>query len=387
MPNSLPVFALAQFCMSLSWVVYAAFMPAMAAQVGLPKSFVVWLLLLDQCLFMVSDFLAGVASDRMAAAAARWASLLAVLTGVSAVALLAVPLLVGTIASPLVLVLPALVWVACSSALRAPLFALVGKQATLTTGNPFHWLLLGSGVAAAFAPLLQSSLKGQSPMVPFALVAASLVLCAVLVGKTAASGSEAEPASARQPATALPEAPWFFVALACAVLALQIHTSFNTGRLFLREVPAEQLHWWMPAFWIGFNLAMLLPPLLGAWPAARRLCLFGSAGALALSLCALVPGAGLQAGLQAAAGAAWALLLANAFSTANALGSPQRQGRFAGGVHAVLAGGSVLRLAMASAAVPMALGDAMLWLPASLLAIAVGALLLAPVGGPRQPAN
>lgn len=48
MPNTLPVFAFAQFCMSLSWVVYASFLPAMATQVGLPKSAVVWLLLLDR---------------------------------------------------------------------------------------------------------------------------------------------------------------------------------------------------------------------------------------------------------------------------------------------------------------------------------------------------
>lgn len=387
MSTTLPVFAFAQFCMSLCWVVYAAFLPALAAQAGLPKSVVVWLLLLDQVMFMVSDFLAGVASDRMAAAAARWANLLGLLTGASAVALLALPLLVGTIASPPVLVLPALIWVACSSAVRAPLFALVGKRASSTTGNPFRWLLLGSGVAAAFAPALQSVLKGQAPLLPFALVAASLVLCAALVGRTAAGEAEPTPAPARQPAIALPEAPWFFLALACGALALQIHTAFNAGRLFLREVPAEHLHWWMPSFWIGFNLAMLLPPLLGTWPAARRLGLFGSAGVLALSLCALIPGAGAQAGLQAAAGAAWALFLSNAFSTANALGSPQRQGRYAGGVHAVLAGGSVLRLAMASAALPMTLGDAMLWLPASLWAIAAVALLLAPVGARRQPAN
>lgn len=387
MPKTLPVFAFAQFCMSLSWVVYATFLPAMAEQTGLPKTAIVWLLLLDQGLFMVSDFLAGVASDRMATAAARWANMLGLLTGVSAVALLALPLLVGAIASPVVLVLPALVWVACSSALRAPLFSLLGKQAKSNTGNPFRWLLLGSGVAAAFASPLQSALKGQSPMLPFALVAASLVLCAVLVGKTAATDGEAKPVSARELAAALPEAPLFFVTLACAALALQIHTSFNVGRLFLRDVPAEQLHWWMPAFWIGFNLAMLLPPLLGAWPAARRLGLFGIAGVLALLLGVLVPGAGLQAGLQAAAGAAWALFLSNAFSTANALGSPQRQGRFAGGVHAVLAGGSVLRLAMASAALPMALGDAMLWLPASLWAIAAVAMLLAPSAEGRLPAS
>lgn len=383
MPNTPPVFALAQFCMSLSWVVYAAFLPAMAEQAGLPKSAVVWLLLLDQALFMVSDFLAGVASDRMAAAA-RWGQVLGVLTGVSAIALLALPLLSGAIASPLVLVLPALVWVVCSAALRAPLFSLIGKRAKSTTGSEFRWLLLGGGVAAALAPYLQTALKGQSPILPFALVAASLVLCAVLVSQTAAEVREAEPVLATAFAPVLPQGALFLVALACVALAVQIHTAFNTGRLFSREVSAGQLHWWMPAFWVGFNLAMLLPPLLGAWPLARRLGLFGAMGVAALLLCAQGPAAGLQAVLQATAGAAWALFLSTSFSTANALGSPQRQGRFAGGVHAVLAGGSMMRLAMASAALPMAMGDAMLWLPPILWGVAAVALWVAPSANPRR---
>lgn len=383
MPKTLPVFALAQFSMSLSWVVYASFLPAMAEQVGLPKSATLWLLMLDQGVFMVSDILAGVASDRMAAATVRWAKLLALLTGVSAIALLALPLLVGAIARPAVLALPALVWVACSSALRAPLFSIVGKQAKSTTANPFRWLLLGSGLAAAFAAPLQSALRGHSPILPFALVAASLALCAVLVGRTAGRLAAAPPALAAEPAPALPKVALFFAALAGAVLAQQIHVGFNASSLFGRAVEALQLPWWLPAFWIGFNLAMLLPPLFAAWPPARRLGSFACAGVVALLLCALVDEAPVQALLQAAAGAAWALFLSNAFATANALGSPHRQGRFAGGVHALLAGGSLLRLAMASAALPMLLGDALLWLPATLWGVAAAALLLAPSAGER----
>ncbi|MBK6974105.1 MAG: hypothetical protein IPH26_14585 [Sterolibacteriaceae bacterium] len=370
--------------MALSWVVYAAFLPALAAQAGLPKSAVVWLLLLDQVVFMVSDLLAGVASDRMADSVARWGQVLGLLTGVAAIALLAMPLLAGSIASPVLLIALALVWVTCSSALRAPLFALLGKRARSSTGSEFRWLLLGGGIAAAFAPYLQNALKGISPSLPFALVAASLVLCAVLIGRSAARSGEAGAAAARAVQPALPRATWFFVALACAALALQMHNFFNSGRLFLRDVPAAQLHWWLPAFWAGFNLALLMPPLLGALPLARRLGLFGAVGAAALLSCAQAPAAGTQAVLQAMAGAAWAVFLSTSFSTANALGSDRRQGRYAGGVHAVLAGGSVLRLAMASAALPVTMGDTLLWLPAILWGAGAIVLLFASQLGDRQ---
>lgn len=380
MPNRVPVFALAQFCMALSWVVYAAFLPALAAQAGLPKSAVVWLLLADQVVFMLSDLLAGVASDRMAAGVVRWGQALGLLTGVAAIALLVMPLLAGAIASPVVLVAPALVWVACSSALRAPLFALLGKQARSTTGAEFRWLLLGSGVAAAMAPYLQNALKGHSPVLPFALVAASLVLCAVLVGQAVAGSGETEAAPAAEPVPALPRATLFFVALACAALALQIHGFFNSNRFFLREVAPEQLHWWLPAFWVGFNLTLLLPPLLGRWLPARRMGAFAALGALAVSGCAATSAAPLQAALQLLAGTAWAGFISTAFSTANGLGRPQRQGRLAGGVHATLAGASVLRLGMASAALPQALGSDLYLVPVALFAFAAPVLWFASRG-------
>lgn len=384
-----PVFAIAQFCMSLSWVTYAAFLPAMAQQVGLAKSAVVWLLMLDQVVFMLADLLAGVASDRMAQAVARWGQVLGLLTGFCAVAFMLLPLLVDATGSPVWLVIPALVWVACSSALRAPLFALLGQHATSTTGSEFRWLLLGGGVAAAFAPYLQFVLKGRSPLLPFTVVAASLVLCAVLVGKSAAGSGAviAKTGDAARPMPGLPKGAALFVALACAALALQGHNAFNSSRLFLRDVAADQLHWWLPAFWVGFNLAMLVPPLLKDWPAARRLALFGMAGVGALLFCTQMPSAELQAILQAAAGAAWALFLSTSFSTANALGKPQRHGRYAGGVHAVLAGGSLLRLVLVSAALPLTMGEAMLWLPPILWSAGAMVLLIGPGPGRRAESS
>jgi hypothetical protein len=142
-------------------------------------------------------------------------------------------------------------------------------------------------------------------------------------------------------------------------------------------VPAAELHWWTPMFWVGFNLALIVPPILGAWPAARRLGAFALIGLLALAGCTAVTQALPQAALQTVAGAAWAWFLAGAFATANALGAPVRNGLMAGGVHAALAGGSALRLTMAAFALPQALGPGILLMPVGLFALAVVLLWLA----------
>ena len=378
--SGLPVFALAQFFMSLSWVAYAIFLPGLAAQVGLPKSAVVWLLLVDQVVFMVADVLVGGLSDRVESAMPQWGRALGLLTGVPALALLSLPVLAGAVALPAALVLPALIWVAGSAALRAPLFALIGKRAESTTGGDFRWLLLGNGVALACAPYLGFTLKGASPLVPFALISAGLILCGVLVSQSVARAAQSAKAPSAQPSTMLPQVPMFFVALLLAAFGFQVHTAFNAGQLYARTVPAAELHWWMPMFWIGFNLPLILPPIPRAWPGGRRLGAFALVGLLALAGCTAVTQALPQAALQTVAGAAWAWFLAGAFATANALGAPARHGLMAGGVHAALAGGSALRLTMAAFALPPALGSGVLLVPVGLIALAIALLWFAARG-------
>src|ERR1700704_3201702 len=65
------VLAVLQFAFALTWIVYAAFLPALAAQVGIARSVVPWILLADQAIFMVCDWLAGVFADRVGDAVAR----------------------------------------------------------------------------------------------------------------------------------------------------------------------------------------------------------------------------------------------------------------------------------------------------------------------------
>src|SRR4051812_15739650 len=56
--------AVVQFFFALSWTTYVVFLPALAAQVGIPASAVVFVLMLDQLVFVVSDYAMGVAADR-----------------------------------------------------------------------------------------------------------------------------------------------------------------------------------------------------------------------------------------------------------------------------------------------------------------------------------
>src|ERR1043165_1304569 len=63
--------AVLQFAFALTWVVYAAFLPALAAQVGVAKELVPWILVADQAIFLICDWLAGVFADRIGDAAGR----------------------------------------------------------------------------------------------------------------------------------------------------------------------------------------------------------------------------------------------------------------------------------------------------------------------------
>lgn len=375
--SRLPVFAAAQFVMSLSWVAYAIFLPALAQQAGLAKTAVVWLLLVDQMVFMVADVLAGIFSDRMDGVLQKWGRVLGLLTGASALALLAIPLLVDVTGAVPALVVPALIWVACSAALRAPLFALVGKRAGSNTGEAFRWLLLGNGFALACAPYLATVLKGSAPLVSFAIISAGLVLCAVLVMRSVA---DASPASVPTPDgdASCPSGMTLLAAVLCAALAIQVHNALNAGPLYVRGgVAATELHWWMPAFWAGFNLALIVPAPWRTWPAARRIALFAAFAGLALFACAALTLPVAQGLSQALAGVAWAWLLCTVFSTASTLGRPARQGLMVGSVHAALAGAAALRLALVAGGATQAFGSTLFIVPVALAVAAASVLWLA----------
>ena len=60
-----------QAILVLTWTVYALFLPVLAKQAGIPAHWVVWILVADQALFVITDWAAGVFADRLVAAGAE----------------------------------------------------------------------------------------------------------------------------------------------------------------------------------------------------------------------------------------------------------------------------------------------------------------------------
>jgi hypothetical protein len=327
-----------QFAFALTWIVYAALLPALAAQVGIPRSVVPWILLADQAIFLVCDWLAGVFADRVGDAVARLGRQIAVVALVSCAAFLALPLVAPAGSAPVLAAL-VVVWSASSSILRAPPLALAGRHASRPQRA---WLAgaysLGLAAAGAVAPYLGRALVAVDPRIPFA--ATSIAVAAIVLVVTALPHGAAAPTRAG----GAPGSPAGLVA-AVAVLAigLQVHTAITSPALYLRFVAPEALSDLLPVFWYGCAAAALL-----AAPLIRR------AGGLAvmagaLAACALAGSLPAVVAAQAVAGLAWGAVLSGAFAAASSL--ERRPGAATGLVFSVLAAATVARIALAATGV------------------------------------
>ena len=373
--------AFVQFFFTLTWTVYVLYLPKLAAQAGIPKEAVVWILMADQIIFVAVDYAMGVAADRMAKVLGKLSYVVLGVTLASCLAFLLLPF-VAPAGSAWLFVLVTVAWTVSSSALRAPPLALVGKYAAQPS---VPWLsalsFFGLGLAGAVSPYLTIVLRDADPRLPFVL--SSVALAAATLGIRWAERSLAKEAAeakapAPQPAPA-PWAVWFLIAVLLLGFGFQIHFSLNTASLFLKHAPAEDLPYLMPVFWIGFNL-MMLPASL----AAKRYG--GLPVAAAAALLAAIAVLGTQyavtknelIALQFIAGGGWGCVLMSAFSAAIALGHTGREGRMTGALFSLLALATVARIAILAAQLNTApaFAAASAWLPVVAWGVA-GLLLIA----------
>ncbi len=344
--------AVIQFFFALSWTVYVIFLPQLAAQVGIPKRAVIFVLMLDQIIFVLADYAMGVASDRAVRVVGRLGRVVLAVTLLSCAAFLALPLVAPSGSAALFLGIVVL-WSVTSSALRAPPLTLVGRHAAKPQ---LPWLvglsMLGLGVASAIAPYLSVVLRDVDPRGPFLLssVALALATWGIVAAERALAGQPAPASDRALPAGAAPGTPatlGFLIAAVLAATAFQLHTFINSTPLYLRFAGAAELQWLAPVFWVGFNLVMLpaswASRRFGAWrvmAAAGLAAAIASLGAQqATSLPQLIAA-------QWVAGAAWAGLLMSAFSVALTLGHTGREGRFGGALSSVLALAALGRMAV-----------------------------------------
>lgn len=372
--------ALLQLFFTLCWTVYAIYLPKLAAGAGIPASAVIWILMLDQAVFTVCDFLTGVAADKVTRTLGRIGPYVVAATALSCAAFLALPL-VAAAGAPALLALT-LVWTITSSALRAPPLMLLGKYAAKPALPYLSSLaMLGYGIAGAIAPYLAVTLRNLDPRWPFAL--ASLALVLTTLGMIAAErrlAAAPRPANDNAPPFGHLSRPALIFALAMVVLALgyQVHFALASGPLFLRFAQPADLEWLMPMFWIGFNVAMF--PASAITKRVGGYVVMGAAGligAIAILAAHLAQGLGLMVVAQLAAGAAWGAILMSAFTVAFAVGENGGEGRMSGLLFSALALATFARMAAVATGfgADATLRTILAWLPALCWALA-GAVLL-----------
>ncbi len=345
--------ALLQLFFTLGWTIYVVYLPQLAAKVGIPASAVIFILMLDQAIFTITDTLMGIATDRMTRIAGVLSRVVIWLTVVSCAAFLALPFVaeLGPDAKVALLTLT-VIWVVTSSALRAPPLALLGKFAARPSIPLLSCLaMLGYGIAGAVSPYLGVALRNHDPRIPFVVSSVVLLLTALAMSwieRRLRSGKLEAPK--RTPIT-VPKS-WGVLALifvaAMLVLAIgyQLHFSINSAPLFLRFAKQPDLEWLMPVYWIGFNIAMFpasfIVRRLGGLLVIGGAALLGAGAVLgtenATSLNSMIA-------MQFMAGAAWGCILMSAVAAAMAVGGEGAEGKILGLMFSAIALATFTRMA------------------------------------------
>jgi hypothetical protein len=354
--------------------VYVIYLPQLVAQAGLPKHWVLWILLADQAIFALADVATGYWVDRVRGGLARYGGWILGATVVSCIAFLGMGY-AGAHASLLLLAI--VVWAVTSSALRSPPWALLGRYAAKPA---LPWLstlvLTGTAIASAAAPYLGIALRGIDPRVPF--LVSTLTLLAAVAGLVYAerklpTTTENNGESPENPTWVFP----VFGAFLLLALGFQVHFALNSAPRYLQFSGAGELPFLMPVFWVGFNLLMFPASMLVKRLGAPDLLTVAAAlGALGTLATAYAPGREWLVAAQFVAGGCWGAACVAAYSAAVGFGRGGREGRFLGALFAVMAVATFARIGAVVAGLPAAPGfsGALAWAPQACWLL--GAMLL-----------
>src|ERR1700730_1316864 len=342
-------FAFLQLVFTLGWTTYLIYLPKLAAQVGIAPGVVIFILMLDQAIFTITDTAMGIFADKLIPIVGRLGVFVASLTALSCAAFVALPFIAETGPnSQAVFIALIVIWSITSSALRAPPLTLLGKYGARPQ-LPFLSALamLGYGLAGAVSPYLGVTLRNQDPRLPFIISSLVLLITALALSKVERGLSQTPEIETKQPAKPLGKMPVAFIAtMVILALGYQLHFSINSAPFFLRFAKPADLEWLMPVFWIGFNIAMF--PASIVVKHRGGLIVMGAAGLLGA---VAVVGAEMAGGLntlivaQFVAGAAWGCMLMSAISAALASGDSGAEGKVTGLVFSALALATFARMA------------------------------------------
>jgi MFS family permease len=373
-------FGLLQLVFGLTWVGYVIYLPQLAAQAGINRGVVGWLLVLDQIIFVLCDWAAGIAVDRVAKVVGRVGKAVVRVTAVSGLAFLLLPFVARFGAGVFVSLI--VVWAITSSALRAPPLALLGRY-TPVSQQPWvgSLFVIGAGLATASTPFLAGRITAYDPRILFGASALSVVAVTATIVWAEKTLERAAPPEKDPPREI--RFVTFLVFLAGVLLlqiGFQVHASINAQPLFAKYARPEQLPLLLSLFWVGFTLltplASLLAKRFGAMVCVLMgaLVAAGSAGAAALASNVVSLGVA-----QFICGGAWGAVMVSVVAAAFAIGRNGSEGTAVGALFSVVALATTMRIALVTAhadKVP-AVASVLPWIPA--VSWLSAALLLLPV--------
>ena len=387
---------LLQLFFTLTWTVYVIFLPALAAQVGIRPQAVILILMLDQAIFAVMDYLMGQMADRVSKIVGRLSKIVAATTGVSCLAFLLLPFVAPTGNETLFIVIT-IIWSASSSVLRAPPLALLGKYASWSA---VPWLaslsMFGLGVAGAVSPYLTATLREIDPRVPFALASAALLSATFGLGWAERTLANAPAKTKPLPESVAPAltngSPGIFLlAIVLLGLGFQIHFSLNAAPMFLKFAKPAELEHLIPVFWIGFNLLMLPGTLLTSrYGGLTVMAAGGVVAAIAAFAVAQATNVTALSVAQFVAGGAWGIVMMSAVTAALAIGHSVRyrgrEGSITGALFSLLAVAALARMMIVWTDLNKSPGFASIqpWLPVVAWLLAAVALFFAVRTKPRD---
>jgi hypothetical protein len=339
--------AVLELVFALGWTVYAIYLPRLAASAGIAAGAVIYILMLDQAIFTVTDFAMGVAADKVSRLVGRLGHWVAAITALSCAAFVALPYVAGTKIGPTALLVLIVIWAVTSSALRAPPLMLFGKYAA-RPAIPYLMSLamLGLGIAGAVSPYLAITLAKQDPRLPFVIASVTLVLASLGLAKVERSLAKDAPPKPEPPKNVDRSAPVIVFALATVIFAFgfQLHFFFNSAPRFKQFT--SDISTLMPVFWVGFSVGMFPASLITKrWGGLPVMGLAGLIGAIAIVVMEFSGTLEVVIAAQLIAGAAWGCILMSAFSAAAALGYTGAEGKTTGVLFSALALATFTRMA------------------------------------------
>jgi MFS family permease len=381
-------FGLIQLFFALSWVIYVLYLPQLAAQAGIGRGVVPWILVLDQGIFALCDWATGLAADRVADIVGRLGKIVAAVTAVSTVAFLLLPFSTGAGAPAFVALV--IIWSITSSALRAPPLKLLGRY---TPPDQQPWVgslfLLGLGVASVLAPFLGGWVAAYDPRIMFAGSAASVIAATFSI--TWAEKTLARSTTPERPAgdgIRSPPFGWFLGAILLLAIGFQVHSFVNAQPLFLRFARPGDLSPLLSLFWIGFSLLMLpASSLTKRFGGIAVMVVAAFVGAASAGAAAEAPDVVSLGVAQFISGGAWGCVIMSAVAAAFAIGRGGSEGKAVGAVFSAMAVAAIARIVLVAGHFEQvhALAQVLPWVPGCCW-LAAGLMLIPAARRVAQPA-